>query len=264
MLAPLTHAKNGSPLNFIRLVTVISDVSQPLQLAFRQVWNDLLLSASCFTHSDAITHLESFCLQSFGQLATAALSVLIPLLVAICILSYVLPSHGVVATISELLGLVFLAYYHMLFIAPFSLASFDGSLQELSCIADNDNDMDSEYGSDESPIHPDNDFLSQVAQPGSTPHIISTAQMASISLPVSCPISHASSTHTICDARDTAHPYQRPSASRTNSRMHSPTELGCKLASATAPVLPIPPSDWAHFIKLLTRGRHKASYITSL
>ena len=49
-------------------------------------------------------------------------------------------------------------------------SNFSGSLQDFSDIADADEDMESEYGSDEgeapdSPIHPNNDFLSQIVQP---------------------------------------------------------------------------------------------------
>ena len=98
--------------------------------------------------------------------------------------------------------------FFALVLAPFSFAvppsSFSGSIQE---IADMNKDMESEYGLDEgdgempdSPIHPDNEFLSQVTEPGSTPAIVSTARMASATLPDSKPVSCTSSTSTICNA----------------------------------------------------------------
>ena len=149
-----------------------------------------------------------------------------------------------------------------LFCAPFSAFS----MAELSSIADTDpanNDMNSEYGSDEGsapalPIRPNNDFFSQVAQPASTPTIISTAWMVAVALSPSCPVLHASSNSTIRDARDASHPYstsgshpmhnQRPSHSA--SCCTSPSTLVPLLIPATSS-LPISMADWAKFVELL-------------
>ena len=135
------------------------------------------------------------------------------------------------------------------------MGSFSGSLQDFSKMADEDDDMASEYGLDkgeepDSPIHPSNDFLSQVARPGSMPVIISTACMASLPLPDFCSASHTSSTNTIRDARDSSKPYAKLSLlPKSCSKPSSSAPL--QSASPVPPKLPILAADWAHFSELL-------------
>ena len=146
-----------------------------------------------------------------------------------------------------------------LFVAPFSWVSlvqnFSGSLQEFSHIVEEDEDMASEYGSDEgeepaSPTHPDSDFFSQVAQPGSTPAIISTAHMASIPLPDSHTPSRTSSSNTVHNTRADNKPYSKKAA--PGKACSKPASAVLSRSGSPIPArLPIIASDWDKFMELL-------------
>ena len=153
---------------------------------------------------------------------------------------------------------------HSLLYTSTQLGSFTGSAQDFAQITDTDKDMASKYGSNEgdtpdSPIHPDNNFFSQVAQPGSTPAIISTACMASLPLLPSWSVSRASSSHTIQDVCESSGPYPAPdkssscnkAGSKALSHCQLPSSFMAALSSATAPPLPISSMDWACFVELL-------------
>ena len=151
-----------------------------------------------------------------------------------------------------------------LFNAPFSLMAapdpFSGSLQDFSQIAEDDEEMASEYGSDEgdvpeSPTHPDNAFFSQVAQPASTPIIISTARMASVPLPVSRTPSRASSLHTVRNTRASNKPYDKKSLTKSSRPASAaPSRTGSPAPSR----LPIAQADWSKFMDLLTHWREQS------
>ena len=192
MLAPFIDAEDRSPLGYICLIKVLLHASLLLQLAFGRGWNVLIPFLSLFSGLPLCFDCSHFYI--FKQLATAEL-VHVPMLfywVALYLFLVKLlwlyhlrrpltPTHfdGVVSLLRFVFPALGYAVCTALFAWSAPLPSFSGSLQDFSQIVEEDDDMASEYGSDEgnpdSPIHPDNDFFSQIAQPGSTPAIISTA-----------------------------------------------------------------------------------------
>ena len=235
MLAPFIDAEDRSPLCFVCLITVMHYASQSLQLAFGRGWNDLFccvfdsilswdVTPVCFEHlvsalANCLERITIFISCHFATSVLLASLVFVPLVG----LSVLLPvSLEVTYVLDGFLRFFFPQLRFALFIAPFSWAapdkSFSGSIQDFSQIVDDDKDMASEYGSDEgdepsSPVHPDNDFLYQVAQPGSTPVIISTACMASMPLPASRVPSRASSSHTVRQTKSSSKPYDKKASS---------------------------------------------------
>ena len=277
-LAPFINAKDGSLLCLVRLVTVMPLAPQPLQLAIGRGWNAFL----SFTHfASALWDFSSWCFESsysvladsfasnafilLSLFATTELAALFHYVPTVSIFAPHFPNKLTFAIDSFFLWF-FPALRFALFIAPFSQMaapeSFTGSLQDFAQIADDDEDMASEYGSDEddapdSPTHPDNDFFSQIAQPGSTPGIISTARMASMPLPVSRTPSRASSSHTVHNPRAGSKPYDKKApTAKTKSKPSStaPSRSGSPIPSH----LPIITKDWAKFMELLTNWREQS------
>ena len=251
------------PSVFAWLVAVVHYESQLFLLALGVIWNTLIdYICTCLDlYGNSQLSLENIVYYCLLPLATAGLSLLcLHHLKAVTVTP--LLSSAVTDPTLDLLHSLCPPLAFALTWAPFSLMStppsshFSGSLQDFSQIADNNNDMASEYGLDEgeapdSPIHPDNNFLSQVAQPGSTLLIISTVHMALMPLPASCSASHALSANTICDAHDSAKPYGKTSpSSSTKSWSKAVSCTPSHTSSPVSSVLPILAVDWSCFMDL--------------
>ena len=267
-LAPFIDAEDGSPLCTIRLVIVRLLSSQLLQLAFRRSWNASLVSVFAVS----LRGLLSGCLEysaPFDRPMNYAFLTCLFAIIAFIVAPCYTPSVNLLSSRSALVFTNFLrwlcpALWFAFCAAPFSLMAalepFTGSIQDFSQIADDDEDMSSEYGSDEgnaadSPTHPDNSFFSQIAQPASTPAIITTARMASVPLPVSRAPSRASSAHTVRNPRPSAKPYDKKSSSKSSK---PPSAAPSRSGSPVPSRLPIAHSDWTKFTELLTHWREQS------